>query len=253
MKPIELYAKLQWRTGGMPTFKECAAAIVEVAKPLDGCLRCDWFVHEARQEAILMVVWRDAEAQRLFWQSGAALFAKLTQQAAIAVEFLGRPPALADIVLRPLMPQVLQFSRGIDADSGAQKFSRAVTAEQSCHIEIYTHFRIHRECLAPFKSTATELLAIVRSKDPGSSRYDWYFDDERLLCVALDTYDDAPAMFSHMKNCHDVHARLLDYSTMVTEFLGALPPDAMQAVAKYDPYIATFLLGLKPYSSGGFR
>ena len=64
--------------------------------------------------------------------------------------------------------------------------------------------------------------------------------------------NDPASMFSHMRNCHEAHNKLLHHSTMVTEFLGALPMAAMQAVAKYDPYIAPVLVGLRAYSSGGY-
>ena len=48
-------------------------------------------------------------------------------------------------------------------------------------------------------------------------------------------------------------AAIRGYSELVRHLPGDLPPDALQAVAKYNPYIATFVAGLKPYSSGGFK
>ena len=90
-----------------------------------------------------------------------------------------------------------------------------------------------------------DLIPIVSSKDPGTTRYDWFYDDEKLQCVAMDCYKDTPSMFAHMKNAHDVHELLFDHSTMVTEFLGELPEEAKAAVARYNPYIRPLYAGLK--------
>jgi quinol monooxygenase YgiN len=112
-------------------------------------------------------------------------------------------------------------------------------------IEIYTGFAIQPGQLAQFKRLAVELTNVVRAKDLGTTRYDWFYNDAQHVCIAMDTYVDAPAMFAHMKNCHEAHEKLLPLSTMTTEFLGELPSVAMQAVAKYQPYILKFLCGLQ--------
>ena len=147
---------------------------------------------------------------------------------------------------------MLNFAYGMQARSGIQCVARPAGRQPTEHIEIYTHFALHPGKLDVFKRDAAALLEVVKQKDTGTSRYDWFYDDANLTAVAADTYDDPASMFSHMRNCHEAHNKLLHHSTMVTEFLGTLPLAAMQAVAKYDPYIAPFLVGLRAYSSGGY-
>lgn len=256
MQPIEIYVKLKFAPAALGRLRDCARAIVAAAKREPGCIRCDWFLQAQRHEAIAMLVYRDAAALRAHRLAATPEEGQLRSIGSVAVEFLGQPPAQAQLELQSYSPTVMHFASGLDAQSGAAHFARpeaapGATAAATPHIEIYTRFSLRREGLAAFKQGADQLLELVRKGDPATSRYDWFFDDARLACVAMDTYADAPGMFAHMKNCHDAHAKLLEHSVMVTEFLGTLAPEAMQAVAKYDPYIAPFLVGLGPHSAGG--
>jgi quinol monooxygenase YgiN len=199
-----------------------------------------------------MAVHRDTDALRSHIASAGALYGRLTQQASVALQWIGRPAAAALQAL-PLQAMIADFDSGQGATSGADKFSRDINGQPIPHIEIYTHFAVQPGKLAEFKVHARECLDIVVARDPGTARYDWFYDDANLVSLALDTYNDPQSMFAHMKNCHDAHEKLLRVSAMTTEFLGELPPEAMAAISKYNPYVVRFVAGLKPYSSGGFR
>ena len=60
---------------------------------------------------------------------------------------------------------------------------------------------------------AAVLLEVAKQKDTGTSRYDWFYDDANLIAVAADTYDDPASMYSHMRNFHEAHNKLLHHST----------------------------------------
>jgi quinol monooxygenase YgiN len=148
--------------------------------------------------------------------------------------------------------KLFRFAAGLGPGSAASSFNPAGGRGETNHIEIYTRFFINPGSLAAFREAAAAMLQTTRENDPGTSRYDWFYDAAESECLALDTYDDAAAMFAHMANCHDAHERLLANATMVTEFLGGLPAAALAGLSKYEPYILPFFAGLKPYSQGGF-
>jgi quinol monooxygenase YgiN len=250
---IEIYGKWRLRAGCLTDFIATACRIADATLQRNpATVRCDWFVNTAGNEAISMAVHRDAAALQSHIASTSALYDRLAQLASVTLQWIGRPTAAALQAL-PLPAGIADFDSGQGATSGADKFSGDVSGQPIPHIEIYTHFAVHPGKLAEFKVHARECLDIVIASDPGTARYDWFYDDEHLVSLALDTYNDPQSMFAHMKNCHEAHAKLLQVSTMTTEFLGELPPEAMAAISKYNPYVARFVAGLKPYSSGGFR
>jgi quinol monooxygenase YgiN len=250
---IEIYSKWRLHAGAMPEFVATARSLAGMTLQQNpDTLRCDWFVHATGNEAISMAVHRDTAALRSHIASAGALYGRLAQLASVTLQWVGRP-ATAALQALPLAATIADFDSGQGATTGADSFSRDASGQPIPHIEIYTHFAVHPGKLAEFKVHARECLDIVIASDPGTARYDWYYDDEHLVSLALDTYNDPQSMFAHMKNCHEAHAKLLQISTMTTEFLGELPPEAMAAISKYNPYVVRFVAGLKPYSSGGFR
>jgi quinol monooxygenase YgiN len=206
---------------------------------------------------VAIFVCSSARAVQSHFRDNNAGYAALSKCCDVAVEVLSgaTPEVLAALPGESL--RAFEFGGGLKSATAAAEFSSDIVSlvasrVGSDHIEIYTRFEIKSKDMPIFKKLAAELVSVVKAKDPGTPRYDWFYDDANSLSVAMDTYANASAMFAHMKNCHDVHHELLQHASMVTEFLGELPQEAMQAVAKYDPYILTFCAGLKPYSSGGF-
>lgn len=253
MSNIEIYGKWRLQAGAMPEFIATARRLAGITLQQDpATLRCDWFVHAASNEAISMTVHRDTAALQSHVACAGALYGRLAQLASVALQWVGRPPTAALRAL-PLPATIADFDSGQGATTGADKFSRDVTGQPSPHIEIFTHFAVQPGKLPDFKRHARQCLGIVIARDPGTSRYDWFYDDANHVSLALDTYDDPQSMFAHMKNCHDAHEQLLRVSSMTTEFLGEPPPQVLAAIGKYNPYISKFIAGLKPYPAGGFR
>ena len=256
MYPIEIYCKLRLQPDVQPRSLDIIRSIIEAARTIrsgeqSGVLRCDWFVQDAKHEMIGMLAYRDDAALIAHRVAASGLFATLEVLAAFDVRFLGRPAPEALRHWAHLSPSIVAFDSGIRAEPGAMQYRSVGAIVPKPHIEIYTTFAIHAGRVEDFRRDAAAVLEIVRQKDPGTARYDWYYDEASGNCVALDTYDDAASMFAHMRNCHEAHEKLLHESTMVTEFLGELPPEAMAAVAKYHPYVVRFVAGLQSCSAGG--
>ena len=252
MPQIEVYTKFKIHDGRLEIFKHTVEQLVALGRAAGpGLLRYDWFLDDGRGECVAMEVHADEAAMDAYNLDAEAGLMRLREVSYRAVEMLMSPAAQADLVPGG-GTKLFRFAAGLGAGSQAARFSPADGRGETKHIEIYTKFFINPGGLEAFRTAAAAMLRTVGEKDPGTARYDWFYDAGASECLALDTYDDAAAMFAHMANCHDAHARLLENATMVTEFLGALPEEAMAAVRKYDPYILPFFAGLKPYSQGGF-
>ena len=237
MRPLEFYVKLHIRR--LEDFKQSVREIVSVLRVhTRGLRRCDWFVADDKMEAIAMLAWADHATLQAHCGLARAGMRRLLACCELTVTSLGAlsPEALAEP--DDLSVRVLHYADGL----GLQQGLAAQAAGPP--IEIATTFHIQAAKLEIFKQDAAVLTEIVRRNDPGTIRYDWFYDDASLLCCAMDTYRDSEAMFEHMSNCHEAHNKLLVHSTMTTEFLGDLPEAAAAAVAKYHPYIAPFYCGL---------
>jgi len=248
---IETYAKFKIHPGKMEEFKHRLQTLVkQVRENEPNTLRYDWFLNEDRYEAVAMDCYVDEAAMFAHQKNAGPFHRAILEVSDMSVEFLGIPTQGALDAVTKFGPQFFHFDSGLEGQPGAVKFSPKPGTPSTEHIEIYTRFQIHEGKLDEFKRDAKELLGVVKEKDTGTVRYDWFYDDEKRLCIAMDTYKDAEGMFTHMKNAHDAHEKLLHLSDMTTEFLGELPPPAKEAVGKYDPYILPFYVGLKDYSSG---
>lgn len=242
MPNIEFYAKLKINVGQLQKFKQHADAIVATAwETGPATLRCDWFIHEGKSESVAMVVYQDDAAMQLHLKLAHSHFDALADCGYGSLEFLGDVSATAQRAMSRFNPRVLPFAYGIKSISTTMH--GALTSGKG--IEIYTRFDILPGHFEGCKAVGAELIPIVSSKDPGTTRYDWFYDEANLQGVAMDAYLDTPSMFAHMKNAHDVHEKLFDHSTMITEFLGDLPEEAKAAVARYNPYILPLYAGLK--------
>jgi len=249
---IETYAKFKIHPGKLEEFKTRLAALApRVRENEPNTLRYDYFLNEEKCEAVAMDYYGDSHAMFAHQQNAGPFHRALLECSDMSVEFLGIPTDDAVDAVKKFGPQFFVFDKGLDDVPGALRFTREPGTPSTEHIEIYTRFHIHDGKLEEFKKGADEILATVKEKDTGTLRYDWFYDDSKNICIAMDTYKDADGMFNHMQNCHAPHSKLLELSTMTTEFLGELPAAAKEAVTKYSPYILPFHAGLKSYSAGG--
>ena len=243
MANVEYYAKLKIKNDQLPRFKRHVDAVVSAANAVDAAtLRCDWFINEDKKEAVAMVVHRDEAAMLAHHAVAGSHYEALADCSSGALDFFGDPVAVVVKAMSRFNPRVLKFAYGLNATSTS---IHAALTNKSRGIEIYSRFTIHAGHFDACKAVGAALIPIVSSKDPGTTRYDWFYDEASLQCVAIDAYLDTPSMFAHMKNAHDVHEELFEHSTMLTEFLGELPEAAQAAVARYDPYILPLYAGMK--------
>lgn len=245
MNTIETYAKFTIHDGKLDEFKERVNAIVAAVREKDpGTLRYDWYIHEESMESIAMDAYLTENAMYAHQSNCKDLHAAVRDCSDMVVEFLGMPSPQGISAVSKFGPKLLDFDGGLKEHSGALDFSPYFCLPGSGNIEIMTRFNVQPGKMDIFKKAARELLQVVREKDTGTFRYDWFYNEADNECIAMDTYIGAAGMFGHMKNAHEKHSELLQYSTLITEFLGELPDEAMEAVSKYNPKIFSFFDGL---------
>lgn len=236
MAGVEYYGKLHFAPGSQDEVFALLPRITAHARHGDrGVLRCDWFARPGIHECITMTAFANDAAAEAFFSRAAAEHAHLSRMARGEILFLGEAPSIAHEALEEFSPRSFRFIFG-------QKPQPQRTPAPG--IEVYTLFELREGEGAAFETVGRELVSIVKARDPGTTRYDWFRSPDDRQWIAMDSYADAPSMFAHMKNAHDTHELLFRHATMKVEFLGELPAEARAAVAKYDPYVLGLHCGL---------
>ena len=68
------------------------------------------------------------------------------------------------------------------------------------HVEMIVRVKIRPGQLEGFKRQAAETLRLVREKDQGTLRYDWFIDEDTLECEIHELYADERAIVEHGQN-----------------------------------------------------
>ena len=68
-------------------------------------------------------------------------------------------------------------------------------------------FKIHEGKLEEFKRLSAQAMEIVKTKDPGTLRYDTYFNDDESECVILEMFRDSQALIDHAQNMDELSGR----------------------------------------------
>lgn len=214
-----------------------------------GVLRSDLFFSEAMGEGALILRFADAAALGAYLDEFGTTYADLQGLAEVSAEGLGVDMAAAARFAS--RARCFTYAQGLGIDAPIPDDVGDFPADL---VEIYTPFTIAPGKFPEFRRQAQGMIDIVRAKDPGTLRYDWYFDEASSTARARDIYRDAESLFAHMKNCNAVHTDLLACTTAMTnEFLGDLPQPVLDVVSKYETYILPFRAGLRDRSTGAYR
>jgi len=104
--------------------------------------------------------------------------------------------------------------------------------------------KIHDGMLNEFKELANQCLEAVKSNEPNTTQFDWYFNANETECVVKEEYRDSAAVFVHMGNVGALLGKMLMISDMELEFYGNPSKELRIALAGSNPKIYSFYQGL---------
>ena len=86
-------------------------------------------------------------------------------------------------------------------------------------IHIIVRFNIHDGQLDQFKAGMKRCIELTKN-EAGALVYDWFIDEENMLCTVVETYKDSKATVEHAGNVNDELAKLMTISDFSGEVFG---------------------------------
>jgi quinol monooxygenase YgiN len=93
-------------------------------------------------------------------------------------------------------------------------------------------FSIHPGKTEEFKSLAAECVRIVRERDPATSLYEWFMNQDGTECIAVDRYASSEAVLAHIGNVGPTMRKLRSLAEISVELLGD-PSAALVAALQF--------------------
>ena len=110
-------------------------------------------------------------------------------------------------------------------------------------IHVIARFKIHKGKLAEFKKGADECIRVT-SNEPGAELYDWFIDEENLMCTVIETYEDSVATMAHVGNVNESLSKLMAISEFSGEVFGNASEELKNALAGMNVVPVPFFKGL---------
>ena len=105
-------------------------------------------------------------------------------------------------------------------------------------------FRIHPGKADEFAALAEECVRLVRQHDPATLLYEWFINDDRTECIAVDSYATSEAVLAHIRNVGPTMRMLRQLADVSVELLGSPSPALLEALSFRSDGIYALLHGL---------
>lgn len=110
-------------------------------------------------------------------------------------------------------------------------------------IHVIARFKIQEGKLSEFKNGADECVKVTKN-EPGAELYDWFIDEDNLLCTVVETYKDSSATMAHVGNVNEALSKLLAISEFSGEVFGNASQELRDALAPMNILPISFYKGL---------
>lgn len=105
-------------------------------------------------------------------------------------------------------------------------------------------FRIHPGKLEEFKTLAAECVRIVRERDPATSLYEWFINEEGSECIAIDSYSSSGAVLAHIRNVGPTMRKLRQLADVSVDLLGSPSSELLGALQFKSDGVFSLMEGL---------
>ena len=96
-------------------------------------------------------------------------------------------------------------------------------------LHVIARYHIHPGKFEMFRQTAAECLALVRRRDAGTLRYDWYLSGDQRTCVTIEVYEGCEALLEHATNLGRTLDGLMSTADLSLEFYGTSSQELLAA------------------------
>lgn len=110
-------------------------------------------------------------------------------------------------------------------------------------IHIVARFKIHDGKLSNFKSGADHCIAATKT-EAGALLYDWFIDEDNMLCTVIETYQDSNAALAHVRNVQEPLSKLMEISDFSGEVFGNASSELSTALSQLKIVAVPFYKGL---------
>lgn len=98
--------------------------------------------------------------------------------------------------------------------------------------------------LGEFKKLAGEAMEIVRTMEPGTLQYDWFFNADETQCVVRETYASSDAVMAHMGNMGELLGEIAALGGGIEiEIFGDPSATLREAAAQMQPAVYSYFQG----------
>jgi len=97
-------------------------------------------------------------------------------------------------------------------------------------IHIIVRLKIHDGKLDQFKTGMNTCIGLTKN-EPGALVYDWFIDEENMLCTVIEIYEDSNAVLAHAGNVNDELGKLMAISDFSGEAFGNASEQVSSALA----------------------
>lgn len=111
------------------------------------------------------------------------------------------------------------------------------------NIHVVARFKIHEGQLQKFKSGTKDCIAATKN-ETGALLYDWFIDENAMICTVIETYKDSNAVLAHAGNASEPLSKLMEISELVVEVFGNTSVELQNALKEMNVTPVPFFGGL---------
>jgi quinol monooxygenase YgiN len=112
------------------------------------------------------------------------------------------------------------------------------------NLEVVARLTIRPGQLEGFKAQAEEMMRLTRQLDSKTVRYDWFIDEDAMLCEVHEAYTAEEGLFEHSMHIMEPRAVMFEKyaSGHRMSFFGSVSPQLIDIAHKYAEEAHMYLL-----------
>ena len=110
-------------------------------------------------------------------------------------------------------------------------------------IKVTAKFKIQKGKVEEFKELVNQAIEVVRDNEPGTLIYDYYINEKRSECVAVESYIDSDAAMTHAGNVGELVSNMMEISSLKLSIYGDVSKELRDGMEPLGARIYTFYSG----------